>query len=62
MRFMPGAPAAGTPIHSDVEKKMVLYRLMLPIWKTLFDSSGNEITNAACTWDMLITYMSAQER
>ena len=28
MRFMPGAPAVGTPIYSDVEMKMTLYRLM----------------------------------
>ena len=34
MCFMPGAPAAGTPTHSNVEKKMVLCCLMLPIWKT----------------------------
>ena len=62
MRFMPGAPAAGTEIFSDVEKKMLLYRLMRPSWKTNFDASGNNITDAGYTWNMLIAYMSAQER
>lgn len=62
MRYMPGAPAAGTPIYSVVEKKMTLYRLMRPNWKSNFDASGNDITNAAYTWGQLITYMSAQEK
>ena len=44
MRYMPGAPAAGTEIYSDVEKKMTLYRLMRPNWRTAFDASGKYIT------------------
>ena len=62
MRFMPGAPAAGTPVYSDTEKKMVLYRLMLPAWRTNFDASGNVITNDAYTWHNLVTYFNSQER
>ena len=62
MRFMPGAPAAGTPIYSAVDKKMTLYRLMRPNWRTNFDASGNAITEPTYTWDNLIAYMAAQER
>ena len=62
MRYMPGAPAAGTPIYSPVEKKMTLYRLMRPRWRTAFDASGNDITSAECTWANLISYFSSQER
>ena len=62
MRFMPGAPAAGAPVYSDVEKKMVLYRLMRNNWKTNFDASGNDITDAGYTWNNLVTYMTAQEK
>ena len=62
MQFMPGAPAAGTPIFSDGKKKMLLYRLMRTNWKTNFDASSNDIMNANCTWDQLIACMSAQER
>ena len=59
---MPGAPAAGTPVCSDTEKKMVLYRLMLPAWCSNFDASGNVITDAACTWNDLVTHVNSQER
>ena len=62
MRFMPGAPAAGTAIYSETEKKTTLYRLMRPNWKTNFDASGADITAAAYTWAHLIQYFSAQER
>ena len=62
MRFMPGAPAAGTPVYSDTEKKMVLYRLMLPAWRTNFDVSGNVITNDTYTWHNLVTYFNSPER
>jgi hypothetical protein len=33
MQFMPGY-AAGTPVYTDTEKKMTLYRLMRPNWHT----------------------------
>ena len=63
MRFMPGAPAdAATPVYSETEKKMTLYRLMRPNWKTNFDASGADITADAYTWAHLIQYFSAQER
>ena len=62
MSYMPGAPAAGTPVYSDVEKKMTLYRLMRNNWKTNFDASGNQITDNAFTWNNLITYFAAQEK
>ena len=62
MSYMPGAPAAGTPVYSDLEKKMVLYRLMRANWKTNFDASGSNITDPNYTWNNLITYMSAQEK
>jgi hypothetical protein len=61
MQFMPGH-AAGTPVYTDTEKKMTLYRLMRPNWRTNFDASGNNITDAGYTWANLISYFSAQER
>ena len=51
-----------SPVYSDVEKKMVLYRLMRNNWKTNFDASGNDITDAGYTWNNLVTYMTAQRR
>ena len=62
MAYMPGAPPVGTPIYSDVEKKMTLYRLMRQNWRTNFDASGNQITDNGFTWNNLITYMTAQEK
>ena len=41
---------------------MVLYRVMRLNWKTKFDASGNELTDAAYTYEMLVQYMAAQER
>jgi hypothetical protein len=58
---MPGY-TAGAQVFSYTEKKMTLYRLMRPNWRTNFDASGNAITDAAYTWGNLISYFSAQER
>ena len=62
IRYMAFMPGAVNPVYSDVEKKMVLYRLMRANWKTNFDASGNVITDAGYTWNNLVTYMSAQEK
>ena len=62
MQCMSGAPAAGTPVHSDTEKKMVFYCLMLPAWRSNFDASGNVIMDASCTWNNLVTHFNSQER
>ena len=62
MAYMPGAPPTGTPIYSEVEKKMTLYRLMRQNWRTNFDASGHQITDNGYTWNNLITYMAAQEK
>jgi hypothetical protein len=62
MRNMPGAPAAGTDIYSDLEFKTMFLRMMTPAWKTQFERQGIDITDDDFTLDRLITFMSAQER
>ena len=62
MRNMPGAPAAGTDIYSDLEFKTMFLRMMTPAWKTQFERQGIGITDDDYTLDHLVTFMSAQER
>ena len=50
------------PVYINVKEKMALYRVMRLNWKTKFDASGNELTDAAYTYEMLVQYMAAQER
>ena len=61
---MPGAPTGATVanVYGATELKMTFYRLMRPDWKANFDASGNDITEDAYTWEMLVRYMAAQER
>ena len=65
MRYFPGCPggiAGNRALYTDGEKKSVLYRLMLPSWKTNFDASGNDITDGGYTYDALTRYFTAQEK
>ena len=62
MKRMPGYPGGGADVYTDDELKMTLYRLMRPQWKTKFDASGIDITDANYTWDSLVRWFSAQER
>ena len=62
MLYMPGAPATAAEIYTDTEKKMTLYLLMLPQWRSKFDASGNEITEDDYTWERLVKWMASQER
>ena len=50
------------PVYTNAEEKMALYRVMRLNWKTKFDASGNELTDAVYTYEMLVRYMAAQER
>ena len=60
MRYMPGYKQG--PVYTDAEEKMALYQVIRLNWKTKFDASGNELTDAAYTYEMLVQYMAAQER
>ena len=57
---MPGFIA--DPVYTDSEENMALYQVMRLNWKTKFDASGDELTDAAYTYEMLVRYMAAQER
>ena len=52
MRYMTGYEHG--PVYTDSEEKMALYRVMRLNWKTKFDASGNELTDAAYTYEMLV--------
>ena len=60
MRYMPGIIA--NPVYTNVEENMSLYQVMRLNWKTKFNASGNELTDVAYTYEMLVQYMASQER
>ena len=50
------------PVYTNVEEKMALHRVMRLNRKTKFDALGNELTDAAYIYEILVQYMAAQER
>ena len=58
MRYITGYEQG--PVYTDVEENMTLYQVMRLNWKTKFDASGNELTDAAYTYEILVRYMAAQ--
>ena len=56
------SPNTGNGVYDDNAKKTTFLRMMPTEWQTNFDATGHQITDAACTYEMLISFMKAQER
>ena len=50
--MMSGYPGGAADVYLEAELKMVFYQVMRPNWKTKFNASGNDITEATFTWEI----------